>query len=538
MLSRIAQVLVLGCVFGFPESAGLAQSEQGDLPTSESLTSVSPNSDSVTKAAKATLGVGSDFAFDLYRQLASSGNEGNFFFSPYSISQALSMAAEAARGKTAQEMGTVLHIPKESKRTGDDAESSPWNMSQIHSAYSRLNKRLSAAQDNPNYDNARSRLKGLEKKYATLDAKVKKMLGASFGSFRPATKSQRAVLDRLTNQRNQIGREMAKLELRLAPCEVRVANAIWGAKTFAFNQSYVRTISKHYDTSGVFTVDFRDNFESARQRINSWCSEQTNNRIQEILPSLSPDQSRMLRVALTNAVYFKADWDTKFDAGKTEVQAFTRSDGSKVKTSIMNGPDFSVRYAAFNADGTLFPTPEEIKLNQSTGLYPDADGFAMVELPYRGNEVSMLVIAPNHHSGLKAIEENLNAENLSRWIQQMRPQTANIFLPKFKYESNFDLKEALEKMGMVEAFRPSADFSGLTAGSSEPVYLGMVQHKALIEVNETSTEAAAATFVGGVFGGPPKVPFVPDFRADRPFMYVIRDIESGSILFVGRMTAP
>ena len=111
-------------------------------------------------------------------------------------------------------------------------------------------------------------------------------------------------------------------------------------------------------------------------------------------------------------------------------------------------------------------------------------------------------------------------------------------MPKFKLESTYDLKQALTRMGMKQAFDVSANFRGLTDDTTDPFYLGMVRHKAFIEVNETSTEATAATFVGGLFGGPPKVPFIPDFRADRPFLYIIRDVPSGCILFMGRLNTP
>jgi serpin B len=123
-------------------------------------------------------------------------------------------------------------------------------------------------------------------------------------------------------------------------------------------------------------------------------------------------------------------------------------------------------------------------------------------------------------------------------IQRLKQRRADIYLPKFKYEAAYSLKQTLTNMGMKQAFNESADFSGLSDSAAEPVYLGMFQHKAFVEVNETSTEAAAATASGALFGGPPKIPFIPEFRADHPFLYIIRDVVSGSVLFVGRMTTP
>ena len=528
MFKPVTRVLVLSGILTLLTSAGSIDGAEGD----------SLQASSGQQPVKVTVKANNDFSFDLYRQLTQENSDGNLFFSPYSISQVLAMTSEGARGQTAKEIGNVLRLPAACNRIGDDAQLMPWKTSLIHSGYSTLNKRLNSAQTNPDYDAVKSQIERLEKEYIALEKRLAAH-HAIWGEWTgPQVKLGKKELDEVTRRRKEVHEKMTDLEASISPYEVRVANAIWGEETFPFNQTYVNTIEKHYKTGGMFSVDFRNNFAATRQRINDWCAKQTSNRIKEILPQLPQEQAQKLRIALTNAIYFRADWDTKFNVGRTKVRDFTLANGDKVKTSIMHGPKFSVRYAAFNADGSLFPTPALVTRSQSTGLYPDADGFAIAEVPYRGNEVSMLVIVPNHHSGLSAIEENLNAANLSRWIQQLKQRRADIYLPKFKYEAAYSLKQTLTNMGMKQAFNVSADFSGLSDSATEPVYLGMFQHKAFIEVNETSTEAAAGTASGALFGGPPKTPFIPEFRADHPFLYIIRDVVSGSVLFVGRMTRP
>ena len=495
-----------------------------------------------------------DFAFDLYRQLVTKDRD-NLFFSPYSVSQTLAMVTEGARGQTAKELKRVLHFV-EARKQGERVEPVPVRkLNLFHSGYAALNKRLNAAQANPKYDTIRAEVRKCEKEIAALDAKIEKMsmdmpwgFGAneSRGGFGIASeeddKKSEAIyekIDELDRKRNGIKDRMLQLESSISACEFLSANRIWSDNRFTIKNDFVNFTNKYYAKGGVRSVDFHGNFENAHQEINAWCAEKTKNRIKDVFPRLPEAQARSMAFALTNAIYFRADWQTKFDPGKTKKASFTCLDGAKVETPMMHGSKFAARYSAFNQDGTLFPTPEKIKHKQTEGLYPDQDGFSIVELPYRGNEISMLLIAPNHFRGLKVIEEKLTAANLSHWLEQLQSRQVDIVLPKFKYEANYDFKEALMAMGVNQAFDLSADFNGLiNCNDGQPVYLGMVQHKTVIEVNETSTEAAAATFSGGLFGAPPMKPFTPEFRADRPFLYIIRDIATGTVLFVGRMSRP
>lgn len=546
MLKSITRVLVLGGILTLATSAGSVDGSEGDLLTAESG----------QLPVKVTVQANSDFAFDLYRRLALENEGHNLFFSPYSISGALAMTAEGARGPTAKEMGNVLRFPDACNRVGADSQLIPWKTSLIHTGYSTLNKRLHSSQINPKHAAIKSRIDKLEAQFRALDAKVMEMgnfgLGGGFGfgtdtfGSDPAPQPKPVEFDlkefeKLSKQRDELGKQINDLQSQISLCELRVANALWGEKTHPFDPTYLDTIQNHYQTGGIFPVDFRNNFPAAREQINAWCAKQTNDRIKEILPPLPPDQGRRLRIVLTNAIYFQADWQTRFDSKLTTDRDFTRAGGDKVKTAIMHAPELPfVRYAAFNADGSFFATPEHARPKRTRGLYPDANGFAMVELPYRGNDVSMVVIAPNRPDGLAAIERKLNSASLARWVGQLHDRAANVYLPRFKQETSYELKKTLAEMGMKQAFdAKSADFSGMSDGTGEPIYLSMVKHKAFVEVNETGTEAAGVTAVaGGMTGGPPAPKFIPDFRADRPFIYLIRDVASGSVLFLGRVHTP
>jgi len=187
------------------------------------------------------------------------------------------------------------------------------------------------------------------------------------------------------------------------------------------------------------------------------------------------------------------------------------------------------------------------------GHYPQADGFAIVELPYKGDDLSMVVIAPNDPAGLSAIENKLTPELLNQWIGKLQKRETHVYLPKFKMETKYTLGDAddpgtLQSMGMVRAFKDprnpktGAQFQGMTT-STDPMkqlYISKVFHKAFVEVNEKGTEAAAATAVAMVarLSLPRDVPFTPEFKADRPFVFLIREKSTGSVLFLGRMTQP
>lgn len=207
---------------------------------------------------------------------------------------------------------------------------------------------------------------------------------------------------------------------------------------------------------------------------------------------------------------------------------------------MMKSHDELARYAAFNGDGTLFETPLKVPVEGARPpVYPGDEGFAMVEMPYQGGRVSMVVLAPNDPKGLPALEKILSGSNVSTWTKSLRQRETTIRLPKFKMAASYDLKETLSSMGMPTAFNVGqANFTGIS--KSEEFYVGAAVHQAFIEVNEKGTEAAAATGMSldERSALKPEVPFTPVFNADRPFVYLIRDVESGAVLFMGRITNP
>ncbi|PAW72042.1 MAG: hypothetical protein B9S38_05725 [Verrucomicrobiia bacterium Tous-C4TDCM] len=515
------------------------------LATDQGSLAAGPNEAVVAEAGdapqKILVDANSSFAFDLYAQLSKENPGQNLFFSPYWMSNALLMAAEGARGKTAREMGTVLGFPESLLRQGDDSQLIPWEMGKIRVGQSELNRLM-------NKGNAitpeQAKLRAGE---ATLAAKLaemeKKLAGIALKGSNQNEQDQRERFD-LVYEKNEVAEKLEKLRAKIDTSKLRVANAIWGEKTFPFNEDWKATVTGSYGAGAVQQADFVANAEKERLRINQWAEEQTEGLIKDAFPegSLNP----MTRLAIVNAIYFKGDWKVPFKKSDTSPQPFTLGSGETVQTALMNKEDESdVKYAAFHGDGRLFATPEmleESELEEDGGtLYPGKDGFSMIEMPYRGDKLSMVVIAPNDPAGLPSIEALLDAANMAAWMKSMKQRETIVLMPKFKMETNYDkLGEAngtLAAMGMPTAFGGDADFSGM--GSKEQLFIGSVVHKAFINVNEEGTEAAAIT------GYPPpgasiraKIPFTPTFSADRPFIYLIRDRESGAVLFLGRMVNP
>ncbi|MDP7019921.1 MAG: serpin family protein, partial [Pirellulaceae bacterium] len=528
MLKSLTRVLVLSGVVSLTTSMGSLDGTSGELLSAE-----------LDKApTKVAVKSNSDFALDLYKQLAKENAGENLFFSPYSISSALAMTVEGARGATAKEMGKVLRFPNACRRVGDDSQLIPWETALIHTGMAQLNRKLEGGNDP-------AKVKKISAEVAKLKVQrdaIAKKIDAAPGFGVPA----QWVLDV-----ERLNDEIHRLDSQINQYELTVANSMWGEQTYPFRKEFIATVDEHYDTGDVFPVDFKKNYEAERRKINTWVAEQTKNRIKDLLPQGSLND--LTRLVLTNAIYFKGDWSSPFDVERTMAQPFTLASGDVVDTPMMFAPGLGVaRYGAFNADGSLFNTPVKVRPKQRKGLYPDADGFAIVELPYKGEDISMVVIAPNKATGLVEIEARLTSANLNRWVGQLSERDTHVHLPKFKMETKYTLGDAdnpatLQHMGMVRAFEPprengdGADFSGLNE-STDPadwLYISKVFHKAFLDVNEAGTEAAAATAVSSPLGGvPEKVPFTPSFRADRSFVFAIREKSTGSVLFLGRMVKP
>lgn len=531
IMNRLTRVLVLSGVVTLTTTLGTVTGPAGHLLAAET------DKPPVNLAVAAN----SDFAFDLYARLARDHADKNLFFSPYSVSSALAMVAEGARGETADQMGKVLRFPAAARRVGDDAQLIPWNAALIHTGMATLNDRFNGA-DKVVPKEVREKVATLRKQLQAANRAAEESMKANqFDAYEAeARKSQRlaAELNQLLSQIDQY--------------ELRVANALWGEKTYPFQKSYLDTVNKYYRTGGLFPVDFRNDFERARQRINAWVEGQTHDRIKDLIPAdvLDEDAKKLVRLILTNAIYFKGEWAEVFSEKLTKDEDFFLSGGGKVRVPMMVKADMhSARYAAFAAGGAPFDTPARYNPNgdDDKKLYPDDRGFTVLELPYKGDELSMVLIAPRTAGGLADVEKALTAKNLQAWIAKLQQREVHTFVPKFKAETKYDMGDTLKAMGMARAFKDprladGAQFDGMSQSDdpSQKLYITKVLHKAFVEVSEKGTEAAAATAVilAEPTAAPVTVPFTPVFRADRPFVFLIRDRKTGSVLFLGRMMNP
>ncbi len=288
------------------------------------------------------------------------------------------------------------------------------------------------------------------------------------------------------------------------------ANALWAQQGYPWRPEYKTLITQQFG-AGLFDVDFITQPEGARGTINKWVEQETREKIKDLLAPGTV--TRDTRLVLTNAIYFKGNWQATFPKEATKDQPFTLIDGQKVTTPLM------YRKGGYR--------------------YAENDQFQTLELPYAGRRLSMVVILPRRHDGLVAVEKELSVARLQEVIQQLRHESeVHVYLPRFRIEASYSLNEPLQKLGMRQAFDfAAADFSGMHTGG-ERLAISAVVHKSFVDVNEEGTEAAAATgVVVGVTSAPlPRTP--RHFRADRPFLFLIRDNASGSVLFMGRLLRP
>jgi serpin B len=281
------------------------------------------------------------------------------------------------------------------------------------------------------------------------------------------------------------------------------ANALWASENYRFLDEYFDLIEKFY-MGKVTNLDFVNEAEKSRQTINTWVEDQTNGKIKDLLKKehITP----MTRLILTNAIYFKGNWVKQFDEEKTKESDFKVDSETTAKVPMMSMRDESFNYTA-------------------------TQDLQILELPYEGEDLSMLILLPME-GNLDSVEESLTLENLANWRNNLREQEIDIFIPKFKFETKYDMGETLIDMGMPTAFSPGgADFSGMDG--TKNLSIGFVVHQGFVEVNEKGTEAAAATAVGMIETSIPNT-----FNADHPFLFLIQDRDSGNILFMGRVTDP
>ena len=362
------------------------------------------------------------FAINLYSQYKS--EEGNIFFSPFSISTAMAMVYEGAEGKTAKEIKSVFGFPK--------------------------------------YDNSR---------------------------------------------RNQYSNLLSEINKKDKEYALKTANALWAEQDFHFLDEYLTTVEKYYGGKTT-NLDFKNEPDSSRLIINNWVEDKTNNKIKDLFPEGSIHKD--IRLVLTNAIYFKAEWLKQFDADKTRDKNFRVNPDKSIKVPMMQRTD---RKSIFN--------------------YTQNEDLQILEMPYAGEDLSMLILLPLNDD-IETLENSFTIEKLTEWKKSLRKRKVNIYIPKFKFETKYFMKYTLSNLGMPTAFTNSADFSGMTG--TKDLKIDKVIHQAFIEVNEEGTEAAAAT--GIVMMQKSMPPPTPIFKADHPFIFIIQQKETGNILFMGRVNNP
>jgi serpin B len=334
-------------------------------------------------------------------------------------------------------------------------------------------------------------------------------LAMTYAGARGDTQEQMAKVLHLSKDQTEVHSAFGELQRELNEIskqglELTIANALWAQQGHPFLQEFLGTAEKEYQAK-LKQVDFQTESQAAAGDINGWVAQKTKDKIEQIVPEGSVNaQTRLL---LVNAIYFKGLWAKPFEKKRTAEQPFHLADGGQVNVPLMQQSD-RVRYVE-NGD------------------------FQTVELPYRSNELSMVVLLPKQTDGCAQLEQRLTPVLLANTLSQMRVDKVDLFLPRFKVASGFNLNSTLAGMGMSDAFGAKADFSGMDG--VRDLYVSGVFHKAWGEVNEEGTEAAAATAVGVQMLA---IRRTPVFRADHPFIFLIRDTRSGSILFLGRMMNP
>lgn len=291
--------------------------------------------------------------------------------------------------------------------------------------------------------------------------------------------------------------------------QLSIANALWPQKGYGFRKDYLDLLGNTFKTS-LHEADFAAQPEAERARINQWVEQQTKDRIKDLMPPGSIDP--LTRLVLANAIYFKAKWQEPFQATATHPAPFYLAPGDSVGARLMK------KTGSF--DFVAMPT------------------FKVLAMPYQGGELSMVIVLPDEADGLPQLEKELSNAKLDEWLGFLRTKEVSVFLPKFKITFQLNLNETLSALGMPDAFDAhKADFTNMTG--NRDLWISAVMHKAFVEVNEEGTEAAAATGTIMVTKSmAAKRVEIPVFRADHPFLYMIRHNATGMILFFGRLSDP
>jgi serpin B len=290
--------------------------------------------------------------------------------------------------------------------------------------------------------------------------------------------------------------------------ELAIANALWGQKGYGFLPDFLARLRKSFG-AGLVETDFANDAEGSRAAINAWVEKETKAKVKDLVPP--GVLTRDTRLVLANAVYFKGLWATPFPKAATQNADFHLAGGRKISAATMRLTQ-------------MFP-------------YMDNGDTQAVEMPYKDSSLAMVLFLPKKADGLAALEKTLSADKVAVRLARFQPAEVLVTLPRFTMTGQVQLSKVLADLGMPTVFEQGgADFSGMSGGQ-EPLHLSEVVHKALVEVNEEGTEAAAAT---AVVTKPAAEDFYQPkiFRADHPFLFLIRDTKSGAILFIGRLANP
>jgi serpin B len=342
-------------------------------------------------------------------------------------------------------------------------------------------------------------------------ASISLAFGMAYGGARGTTADEMARVLRFDGMNGSVHDGFGALLARWNDPErtaydLRIANRLFGEATSRFDDAFVALTREAYDAE-LERLDFRGAPDESRERINRWIEERTNDRIRDLLPrgSIGP----LVRLVLTNAIYFKGRWLHQFDTRMTRPADF------------YPGPNIRLTVPTMHASREV--------------PFARLDGYSALELPYVGDDLSMLLLLPEDGFALPALEARLDASLIESTVARLAPAEVDVALPRFKIDppAPIQLGETLRAMGMRLAFSEDADLTGMSP--QRPLYLAEAFHKAFVEVNEEGTEAAAATAIVAVTTS---ARINPTFVADHPFLFVIRDRSNGAILFMGRVADP
>ncbi|MBL7199451.1 MAG: serpin family protein [Anaerolineae bacterium] len=359
-------------------------------------------------------------------------------------------------------------------------------------------------------------LKGREGNLFYSPHSISLALAMTYAGARADTEGQMAETLRFALSQDRLHPAFNRLDLELAArgegaegkdeqgFRLNIVNALWGQAGYEFLAQFLDVLAENYG-AGMRRLDYVRDPEGSRVTINDWISEQTEGRIEDLIPAGAIDT--LTRLVLTNAIYFNAAWLEPFQPERTEDGPFHPLGGGEVTVPMM--------------------------VQTTSHGYAEGEGYQAVEILYDGRELSMVIVLPKEGQ-FEAVESTLDGQRVEAIVQDLRRGQVALTMPKFEFESEFGLSDTLAAMGMPVAFGADADFSGMTG--NRDLSISEVIHKAFVSVDEAGTEAAAATAVIMRFTAVPAEPV--QVTLDRPFIFVIRDIETGAILFVGRVLDP